>query len=505
MAELDEKQRNKLLDMFISNSEFYEKGDFTRIKEVIVAKYHNDFDILERISETEKTRTLFCSRDLLLKIIQEIQRGEFKFRNADDKFSDIAFIIGFLTKHENKYYTNTTLISSLGFLIKTMEILDNDIIKKGKKEEKIKEVDDIFEFFKKVIEKISIPKTEQSAYLNLYNKVKSLFQSSNYEYADTWLRFFMFYEGKNKFTNTIENEIVSIPRNYIRTNQDAKGLLKALSSFSDVKKFMNTHSNFLNEVFSKSSSDSKFAFEFYEYFPDNKKQQLLESWVPVNGNKLMSHLKQILVKAKDNIPNKLNLGNKVLGSTRNRHYAQEKSESFDLFISLNLTEEEVSTTDYSSQVINLICNTSIDMHRVGISELKANKKYIKSPDLKQSVENFLSTCFQNVQAYHPQIESIFTNKTGVDKRFVDKMINNNVNYQNQIYSFLINRGDLNFYQILTTKISDSTNKSICEKFINAINYQAKYKSLIEAMYKRRHELNLEENVVSKLDKFSENF
>ncbi|TYA74239.1 hypothetical protein [Seonamhaeicola marinus] len=505
MADLDEKQRSRLLDNFLSNVDFYEKGEFDRVKRVIASKYYNDFNIIERISETEKSRTLFSSKELLYKIIVEIQSERFKFRNTNDKLEDFFLVFRFLNKHESKYINNTILISSLDFLINTLDLLNNDIVKENKTEEKEQEINIVFDFFKRVIEKVSIPNQYHTNYLNLFNEVKSLFQADSYKYADTWLRFFMFYEGKNKFANAIENEIVSIPRNYIRSNQDAKGLLKALSSFSDVKKFMNTHSNFLNEVFSKSSSDSKFAYEFYEYFPDNKKQQLLESWVPVNGNKLMSHLKQILVKAKDNIPNKLNLGNKVLGSTRNRHYAQEKRESFDLFTSLNLTEEEVSTTDYSSQVIDLICNTSIDMHRVGISELKANKKYIKSPDLKLAVENFLSTCFQNVQAYHPHVESIFTNKTGVDRRFVDKLINNNINYQNQIYSFLISRGDSNFYRILSTKISDSTNKSICEKFINEINYQAKYKSLIESIYKRRLELSLEENVISKLDEFSKNF
>ncbi len=506
MADLDEKQRNRLLDNFLSNVEFYEKGEFDRVKRVIASKYYNDFDIIERIGETEKSRTLLSSRDFLYKIIVEIQVEGFKFRNTNNKLEDFFLVFRFLNKHENKYYNNNVLISSLDFLINTLDLLDNDIIKKNKTEEKEQEINDVFEFFKRVIDKASIPKPQQTNYLNLFNKVKSLFQSDNYKYANTWLKFFVHFEGKNKFASSIESETLNATRAYIRTNQNAVDLRRAMSNFTDVKDFMTANPNFLNEVFSKSSNDSPFAIEFYQYFADDKKQQLLESWIPVNGNKLTTHLKEILDKINADIPDKLKLANKILSSSRTRNVQNEKEELFDLLNSLGLDEKELATTDYSNQVIDLICNTNISLHQSGIIELVKHKKLINSINLKQNAENFLGTCFRNVNAYHTQIKNILTHKIGIDKRFVDKLINSNATYKNQIQSFLVNKGDSGFYSILASKINGSTNKQICETFISVINnYQARYKDVLKAIYENRDKLNLDENIIFKLDEFSKNF
>jgi len=305
--EITEERKIELLANFIENPAIYKFRDFKEIRDIIVNDYRDDYDILEKIFINEKSRQLLSSTKLLQTIATNFSNGSFEFI-LDEKSDDIFFFIKQFNLHEDKFFTNTFMIASLEFLSYIMPILDKEVVNTEKVNSHDTQIESLYIFFERIISKLKLQQADQTKYQNLFNKIEQLFNFNNYKNASIWFRFYFYFRDKKKFTNSIESNVISHVSAFIRTAQNPKLLKEVIESVLSVEDFVSVANNYLNELYNRCTATPDFAIEFYSYFDETKKQNLLESWVSNNSN----NAKKVIEGINNDIPDKINLGTKII-------------------------------------------------------------------------------------------------------------------------------------------------------------------------------------------------
>lgn len=499
--EITEEKKNEILNSFIENKDFYKTSELGNVRKIIVEHYHNDYDLFDKVSKSSKTRMLLSSVDLLHKIITEISGGRYKFRN-EESFVDILFIVKNINKYQDAFFNKSLLIVSLDFLGSLIGLIDTDIIKKNKAENFEKELNEFYIFFKRIIEKIDLEQKEETKFQSIFNTLKTYFQHNNYQYSKTWFKFYFFFYSNSKGNSVIKTDVINtISTSYFRNSNDPKNLKKIITETIDFNEFIALEVSFLNEIFNLSKTKPLFAIEFYFEFDDIKKQQIIEFYIPVNRNKAIPSLKQVLEGIKYNIPNKLEFSNKILNATKSLTLHTERQELYNILFSSKLDEKTIKSTDYSNQIVGLICNNNVYLHQLGINQFN-EYGYVDKKILKDKAIPFLMAIISNLATFNQIFINILNLKIGIDKRNFDSELKNSTSYLAHINNYIVSSGNLNFYNCIISKVKDETILSINDHFIRTINYYNKYNGIIKIIYENKNLLS--DNLHDKLSQLISN-
>mgnify|MGYP003146660093 CR=1 FL=1 len=496
--EITEERKRELLFNFIENPSIYKFRDFKEIRDIIVSDYQDDYDILERIFINEKSRQLLSSTKLLQTIATNFSNGSFEF-NLDEKSDDIFFFIKQFNLHEDKFFTNTFMVASLEFLSYILPILDKEVVNTEKIESHDAQIESLYTFFERIISKLNLQQADQVKYQNLFNKIEQLFNFNNYKNASIWFKFYFYFRDKKKFTNNIESNVINHVSAFIRTAQNPKSLKEVIESVLSIEDFLSVANNYLNELFNRCTGTPDFAIEFYSYFDETKKQNLIESWVSNNSN----NAKKVIEGINNDIPDKINLATKILARANSlNNNLNEKKAFFNLLLAINLTKSELSSIGYTNQVASLIFNTNINLHNFGIDQLEEHREFIDTKSLRPKAEAFMSSILGNPNSYHNQIQNIIINRLGITTTFVDKFIISNQSYINAISNYLINSGNLDYYRAIISKLNTSTITMVNNNFINGINKHQKYYGIVNHINDNFYD-SLADNFKTKIETLTE--
>lgn len=495
---LSKSQVNRILDNFIDNISYYSKDDFKDLRNTIADYYYNDLKLLNRITVDKKNRFFFSSPRLIHKMISEINGARFTFQ--EDSISNELFeVIRILNLHENQFFDNRINIGSIDLIFFSLTHLNDEIVKKNKTANYKKEIDNLYSYFKRIISEIEIGEKDRNKYRTLFDKLKINFQAGNYIYANIYFRFFFYYHDNEKLEKVIKNEVHNITIAYINYEPDPTKLKAILESACDIDFIFKLEGQYLTTIYLKCKKLEDYACSFYDYFDNKQKQQLIESWVPTNRDKSIMGLKNILAQIEFKIPNKPQLGNRILKSAKVLNFANERQELYNVFHSLKLNKVDYDFSEYSQQIIDLVCNGDINMQKLGLYEYQGHKKFIDKNKLKAKAEFFLITLFNNIPAYHEQIMNIFNAKIGIAKNYVDRIIAEQSTTKSQILNYLISTDDSEFYEILISKLHPPTVKEINISLADTMSKsQANHNKMIDRLMKHPNLEYLDSKILEKL-------
>ncbi|MDA0176605.1 MULTISPECIES: hypothetical protein [Mesoflavibacter] len=500
--EINEERKREILNSFIDNKDFYKTSELREVRRVIVDSYYNDYDIFQKISNSSKTRNLLCSTSLLNKIITEISGGRYNFRE-EDHFVDILLIVKNMNKYEDTFFNKSLLITSLEFVAFLVGIIDAHIIKNNKAEDFEKELNEFYIFFKRIIGKIDIEQKDENKYQSIYTTIKTYFKYNNYQYSNYWFKFYFLFYFNHKGNNARKTDAINtISSSYIRLANDPKELKEIISETIDFECFMKLESNFQTEIFNLCKTKPPFAKEFFSEFSVEKKQQILEFYIPVNRNKAIPSLKQLLEAIDYNIPNELEFVNKVLNSTKTLTIHTERKELYDILFNSKIDSETIKTSDYSNQIIGLICNTNANLHELGISEFNEHSVYVDKQKLKDKAIPFLLKLITNLAAYGQFYVNILNLKIGIDKTYFDSELKKSTSYLAHINNYIVSSGNLRFYNSIVSKVKEETVLNINDHFIRSINYHNKYDGILKIIFENKNLLS--DDLHDKLSKLISN-
>lgn len=494
---LDEKQLKTLLDNFIDNAFFYKSNEFDEVRKLIAIHYADNYEVLEKISTSKNARQLLASSGWLNNIITKITKPDFQFKEKSNE-EGLMLVFNMLVLYEDRFFTNLTYSLSLDFLAFSVGIIDEKFIKVDKYEEYESEIDNLYDFFNKTITKIKVDQVHQNNYQRLFNLITKIFVFSAYKHATIWFRFYFLFNDRGKFENNIEQDVFNGTINFIRNSNNANQLKTCIESTMSIQEFYNKSRNYSNEIYNRASTNAEFAFVFYDTFSDKEKQAIVELW----SSKTKANFDSILVKVKQDIPDRVNLAKTILGHSRSQNNHNTKEGLFDSLFKLGLTPEELNGTIYSKLIINLICNTNINHHRLGVKLYNTKPEFIDTKALKEKAVPFLFSIITNLNGYNEIFQNILKLKIGIDKRNFDAMMGTTNNAIAHVSQYLTHSGDASFYEVVTSKLLGETIGIIGQKVVEVINSNGKYKDLLEAI--NRDKGNLSETALNKLDSLINN-
>jgi hypothetical protein len=483
--ELKLQRINDILNNFIDYPDFYNTNDFVGIKDVIADVFYNNHKIIGKISKNKNRRNLLGSSKLLMIILKNLNNKNFQFLDGN-AVNDFFFLIDMFLLYEESFFDKKILLESIDFLAYSIEIIDADIIKKGQSENKKKELDILLSFFKRIIKKIKLEQADHTKFKILYDRVKIAFQYSNYSHQETWFKFYVFYQSHHKEIPAIKTDVINVINAFIQNSPDPKKLIKTISQAMDMKDFLSIDSNhFSNKIFSICRNKIQFAKSFYSDFDNQKRQSLIEFYVPVNNNKPISNFKTFIEAISYDVPDKLSLANKILTSTRTLNNQVEVKQFFKILLNLELDESEISSTDFELQITKLILNTNIQLHQAGVELFDDSKRYLDIKKLKDKAIIFLISHITNLNSYHIHFSNILNLKIAITKIEFSKRIKGNQSNLNYIKGYLVTSGNVRLYNAIISKLTDELILEINNHIISSISYNEKYREIIMKIDRNR--------------------
>ncbi|MEM9887420.1 MAG: hypothetical protein AAF849_16110 [Bacteroidota bacterium] len=468
-----QNQKKRLLDCFVENPSFYSSKEFNGVRAHISEKYYNDFQVLEKISTSEKTRTLLSSWNLIQRIIDEVVAGRYE-TNSVEPCDDYFFLLNRFNLHEDKFLIHSVTISSLDFLVFIIQVIDKNIVNSEKLDDYLIQIESLYSFFERITRKVNLKNvTEQSKYKALFSRIDQVFNFDNHKNASTWFKFYFYFRDKKKFNSNIENNVLSNVSVFIRNSSNPKLLKKVIEEVISIQEFAST--TYSNEIYNKCKNSAQFTVEFFSIFDEAKKQILLDSWIQKNSNQVSSLTKSL----KEEIPNKKDFGNKILAraNTLNNNLSEKKG-FYDILFELDISKEEILQSDYTIQIKNVVFSTNLNLHNFGIKELKERREFINTKSLKSNAETFIKSYLGNPNTYNVHIQNIINNKLGLTTAFVDNHFRSNISILNTVNTYLVQTGNYKFYEALISKLTKTTINTINEKFVISISKQTKYTEIV---------------------------
>lgn len=489
--EISQTRKDEILHSFIKNVDFYKISELPEVRKIIAENYYNDYELFDKISKTNKTRNLLSSVSLLKKIETEIINGRLEYRN-DETYIDILFLIKCINNYQDTFLTQDLLIISLDFIEVVIKLIDAEIIKKNRAEEFENELDEFFIFFKKIIEKVELKEAmHENKFQSIYaTQVKTYFQYNNHQYSKLWFRFYFLYYFNTKDSGTRKTDVINaITNQFIRTSNNPKELKETISYFIDFNEFLDLETNFFNEIFKLSKTKPLFAIEFYTVFDEDKKQELIEFYIPVSRDKAIPNLKQVLEGIDYDIPKKIEYSNKILDATKTLSVHTEREELYIILFSSKLDDDIINSSDYSNQIVGLICNNNANLHQLGINQYNEHSEFVDKKELRDKVIPYLMTLITNLATYNQYFINILNLRIGIDKRNFDDELKNSTSYLAHINNYNVSSGNLNFYNIIISKVKNDTVVSINDHFIRSINYHNKYDDILKLIFDNKNLLS----------------
>ncbi len=457
---------NDLLDILLDEdkSDLFNENDIVGVKTVIAESYYDKEEVLNKIVKTEDFREKFGSSKLVSNLINDLNEV-----NDDELELDFDFFnqrLEFINLFEEKFFSNITYGNAMNFILELIKKLITKYAQtKPKEVEEQHLFSNLYNLHKRTIEEIKINDKNRVNYQQLYNHLKATFVRGNYKDADIYFEYFYLYTFNLKDfidPNDVNNNIV----NYLNSTNSAEDIKKTLIKVVEIKTLFENPA-FRETVFNRAKTQPDFAVKFYFDFEEQKKQELLEQWVPLNGNKDYNIFENILESIDYKIPDPDKLAIKFLNTNGRSNLIAEREKLFDLLFKLKLSKNFDYST-YSQQIISNICSTNINNHNLGINQLQKNRSRVVEFDLKSNCENtLLNTFLPNVKQYHQQITNLLSNSIGISKKVINDTIKDNPSIRQSIVNFLLIAGNNIFFSAIKPILFKNNYLLVSKLFLNS--------------------------------------
>lgn len=461
-------ESNPLMESFINDflnilldenkSDLFNENDVGGVKTVMAESYYDKQDVLNKITNSVEFRQKFGSSKLVSNLIKDLVRADY------DDFEHLNVRLEYINSFEEKFFTNISYGNALKFILEAVKNVTTKYAQvKPKEVEEQHLFSNLYNLHKRTIEEIKINDSNRVSFQQLYNQLKSTFVRGNYRDVDIYFKYFYLYTHNLKdiiAPNDVNNNVV----NYLNSNNSAESIRKNLIEVVEIKNlFKNTV--FRDTIFNRAKTQQEFAITFYSDFSETKKQELIEQWVPLNGNRDYNTFETILESIQYNIPNPDKLALKFLNTTGRSNLLAEREKLYDLLFKLELTNDFDYST-YSQQIITNICSTNINYHKLGINQLSQHRNRVVEFNLKRSCEQALLNNFlPNVTQYHHQIVNLLSIDVGM-KRVLNDAIKDNPNFINSIVNYLMTANSSSFFNVLKPNLFKNNYLLISKHFLN---------------------------------------
>ncbi|WP_299362160.1 P-loop NTPase fold protein [Winogradskyella sp.] len=467
----------------------FEESKLNSINIAISNHHNNNLEKIKRISNSSILRKKLLTSGLLNQIISNLTRRISK----DFKIDYFSNYIDILNTFNKSLFTQDIYTSSISFVYAATNKLRTDYNALLDQEDDVVlkqyqiTIKSFNKFYNRVIENIVINKNNKGHFDNIYNLSKSIFIEGNYKNASLFLSYYYLFENHSE-KSIDKNDVKNTISKFLNSNIEAVQIKRDLTSSIGVKKLFE-NSNYLNIVFNRAKTSQDFIEQFYSYFDSTKQQELIEFWIPLNGSKDINVYEEILKNLKYNIPDSDKAANKMLANAGITNLLLEKEKIYDIVFNLDLSKE-FDYTIYSNQIINLLCSTNLENHKLGFRQIDKHGKFVVKFDLKKKCEDTLKRRFLlNVNQYSTHIKNILEYKFGISKKEINDFIKENQKAKNSIIDYLIRSQSLDFLIILKGFLYKSNYVDLSKVLLTSIALKIK---------SNKNQLNVFRNIIDEL-------
>ncbi|WP_298140979.1 hypothetical protein [Flavobacterium sp.] len=317
------------------------------------------------------------------------------------------------------------------------------------------------------------------------------FVESDYKYSYHFFKFYYTYFIETKDDVNKNIEIANFICDFFDSNIKADYLTEVIDTATTLNQIFGVQ-EFESVFFKNSINRFDFLETFYQYFSNERKQNIIESWI----NSDPKALNEFLNKIDYTTPNPVKFADSILILTINKEdYIFNEIRYNILFKLRDLNNYDF--INYSEQIISLIISNNVSQQELGLRELIKNKKYINEYHLKDNCENVLKNNYlDSLDSYCHNVKNIFKTEFGGKKKFINEIWNDREGFKDVLVDYFFNYVDeelfvifsssffkLNFIEfgkMLINKYSgySMVNKNIFNKFKPIL------KSIISSKYKK---------------------
>ncbi|MFN4150741.1 MAG: hypothetical protein ACK4IX_07335, partial [Candidatus Sericytochromatia bacterium] len=496
--------RDRLWDIFIDKNTFFLDSDFKDVKEKIALNLASDVNFMERISRVKETRKKLSSPKSLMKLLSTANSfGDdkvfpSKIQNSDELLM-ISRIADVVSNHEDTFFDKSVSDSVYRFLIYNLDLINNlnqDL------EDKSLLIDSMFNLFSKTV--IQKNNFEVQLQESLYSIIQMNFTYLNYKYSKWFFKFYYTYFLETKDDKNRNIEIQNFISSFFDSIVKVDTLIEVIESITTLDLIFGIE-EFENVFYNNALDQFDFLESVYEYFSDERKQDIIENWIksdPIIFNEFLSRIDY-------RVPNSNKLADYILVLTKDKTDFFLNETRYDILFKLkDLKSYDFSV--YSGQIILLIISETIAVQEFGLREYYKNKKYISEFHLKDNCENILDSIFlNNLDSYGQNVKNILITDFGGKKNFVNEIWNKKENFKTNLVDYLFNYVDVDFYiefnKIFIKSNHIELNKMLINKFkdydLSNNNIFQKLKPFLEIMIKSKYKNDLNEDMKVLIEKY----
>lgn len=363
-------------------------------------------------------------------------------------------------------------------------------------------IDSMFNLFSKTV--IQKNNFEVQLQESLYSIIHMNFIDSNYKYPNYHFKFYYTYFIETKDDENKNAEIRNFICDFFNSNIKIDSLIQIIETITTLDLIF-IIKEFEEIFFENSLNQFDFLEAFYQYFSDERKQDIIQNWIKTDPIMLGKFFNKIDY----NVPDSTKMADYILDLTKDKTDFSLNEIRYNILFKLkDLKSYDFSI--YSGQIISLIISQNTEQQEIGLKELNKNKKYINEFHLQDNCEAILNGSYLNdLFNYSQNIKNIFKSDFGGKKKFINEIWNNNEDFKINVTDYLFNYIDqelLDFFSNSFFKLNYiEFVKMLINKFhdysLNDINILNKSKPILKNILLSKYK----KDFINELSSFTEKY
>jgi hypothetical protein len=479
-----------VLELLIEQPKYFKYNEFFILKEMLKEKYfrlsnyycnvnekYNNYDLIYNISKDEEHIKNLLSSELINQVL-EIEKNDTS-SSYEGKLKLVTSFLSYKGKFEES--TNYLLVPFIYEVLKKCNIQsegENEV--EDIKQKKDELVLFTYPLFEKVIQQFTIESpndnpnfaAHKDEFVSLFKHIKSWFSQETYKSSALYFNYLYLYEKvyRDTFTNHgyyNKSDIIAIISEFIRTQQPEK-ILETIGE-QIFQKFIDDNAHYLDSVINRLHNDAGLYSYFFKYLNPENKQNAVTFWIDKPSAGILNVVKQI----GDEIPNKAQIGNMILGklNAMGEGGVEDQKNFLQTLFLLNIGEGEDFHYDSYKRYIELrLLHQNERLRQLAFDEIGNKRRNIFSKDEKvDMVKSAFEKYFENINHYHTSMQPLFDldiklKSENFDTIFTDLKINH-------VSDLFFKLGSLTFLEKLFTSVSSELKLKLLNALIHKLTPQ----------------------------------
>lgn len=435
-SNLNPEYIDKLLSAFIESEELFTKTDFDKIRPIIAESYNDKLDVLKKISGTQNLRNKLASSEYIARVLAEIISKEDK-----TIFYDSLAIINI---YEEVFFTQE--VYSVAILTIYKPILEEMLTESPPSI--------LFDFFKRIVSNIDITEENKAHYENVYEYVKDCFIEDDFEKSKHVFKYYYAYlngkESDNAPMDAVEENITE----FIKVSNPTV-IIDNIKTASDIDVFFQKQ-EFQRALTDRVKFDYGFIEPFYEFMSEKVKQKWIELWLPLYSEKSVDDFKKVFIIVNNDIPDKKQLGEKILSESERLSGTDDKVQLLELFMKLDIAKSDAVFSNYKSQVKKMFISDNTNIHNKGYEILKNNEDLFAKNEIEDIFESGARVFIEDLESLHKAFVHTLDNDSPLTNEFFNNLYNE---YKSDIVSFF-STISVYFLEIFYNRLTEDNRKEL---------------------------------------------